>query len=392
MIKFNNFLFTLMFLVCAISIFGQGIEFEHIKWQDALAKAKKENKLLFVDAYAKWCGPCKRMAKYEFVKEEVGEVYNKNFINLKLDMESKNGRTFGAKYPVSAYPTMFFLSGDGKVVKKVVGGHKGDQLIGIAHKALKNFDSSGKFKEKYEKGDHSYETVYAYVDALNKSGKPSLKISNDFLRNNKDLDRDKLARFLFVATVDADSKIFERMVEMKDEVIQAFGAEAYDEKIKSACKNTMMSALEYDERSLLEEAVSKAKKHMTKDGGIYASELLMTYSLAMGDKDNYRKSVQKMTKHYLKSNPDRIKRVVDDIHKKFFDDDSMLKLAVKLSKKYYKKEKSVKSALTYIQALLKMEDFDKAAMVVEEAIDEAREAGEATKPLMMMKKLIDQKI
>lgn len=38
---------------------NQGIQFADLTWQDALKKAKKENKIIFVDIYATWCGPCK---------------------------------------------------------------------------------------------------------------------------------------------------------------------------------------------------------------------------------------------------------------------------------------------------------------------------------------------
>ena len=82
---------------------AQGIEFEHTPWKEAMAKAKEEGKAMFVDSYATWCGPCKRMAKNVFTKDEVGEFYNDNFINLKLDMEKEDGVTFGHKYPAVSY-------------------------------------------------------------------------------------------------------------------------------------------------------------------------------------------------------------------------------------------------------------------------------------------------
>ena len=38
---------------------AQGIDFFHGSWADAQAKAKSEQKLIFVDAFASWCGPCR---------------------------------------------------------------------------------------------------------------------------------------------------------------------------------------------------------------------------------------------------------------------------------------------------------------------------------------------
>jgi uncharacterized protein YyaL (SSP411 family) len=54
-------------------------------------KAKKENKLIFVDAYASWCGPCKLMVKNIFPLKTVGDYYNSHFINAKIDMEKGEG-------------------------------------------------------------------------------------------------------------------------------------------------------------------------------------------------------------------------------------------------------------------------------------------------------------
>jgi len=48
------------------------------QWQDIVAMAKQENKLIFLDAYASWCGPCKWMAANMFTNDTIADYYNKN--------------------------------------------------------------------------------------------------------------------------------------------------------------------------------------------------------------------------------------------------------------------------------------------------------------------------
>lgn len=107
----------------------KGIQFTTISFQEALKQAKKEHKLIFVDAYTTWCGPCKMMAKITFTNEEVGKVFNHNFINLQLDMERGEGLNFARTYRVRAYPSMFLINSEGKVVKRMLGFMKKDQLL-----------------------------------------------------------------------------------------------------------------------------------------------------------------------------------------------------------------------------------------------------------------------
>ena len=160
------------------SVFAQGIEFFHGSWPEALAKAKSEEKLIFVDAFASWCGPCKRMAKESFPDPKVGELYNASFICLKIDMEKPENAEFAGKYPVSSYPTLFFIDADGKVVMKEVGAKTPDQLIETGKKAQGKNDKSGDFEKKYKEGNRDPKMLYDYVRTLNAAGKPSLKITN----------------------------------------------------------------------------------------------------------------------------------------------------------------------------------------------------------------------
>src|SRR4030095_10936907 len=127
-------LITTIFIACVTSssVLGQGIEFFHGTWDEALQKAKAEDKLIFVDAFTTWCGPLKNMAANTFPDPAVGEVFNKNFIAMKIDMEKEMGLEFRKKFPVTAYPTLFFIDYDQEVVLKSVGGKSPPDLISIA--------------------------------------------------------------------------------------------------------------------------------------------------------------------------------------------------------------------------------------------------------------------
>ena len=63
------------------------------------------------------------------LRKEVGDFYNANFINLKLDMESEINITFRQKYPVSAFPTLFYIDSKGKVLRKVQKEHNNGRVL-----------------------------------------------------------------------------------------------------------------------------------------------------------------------------------------------------------------------------------------------------------------------
>ena len=114
-----------------------GIQFKNISFEQALKEAKASNKLIFMDAYAVWCGPCKYMTANVFTDEELGQFYNSKFINLKMDMEKGEGPALASKYQVRAYPTLFFIDGDGKVVKKVLGAQSAQKMMEVGKEVVK---------------------------------------------------------------------------------------------------------------------------------------------------------------------------------------------------------------------------------------------------------------
>jgi len=109
-----------------------GIQFVDLPWAKVLEKAKKEKKIIFFDAYASWCGPCKAMQKNVFTQNEVGAFFNANFINVKKDMEIGEGPQLASRYPIEGYPTLFFIDGNGKVVTSHLGGLDASGLVQFA--------------------------------------------------------------------------------------------------------------------------------------------------------------------------------------------------------------------------------------------------------------------
>ena len=117
---------------------GTGVSFvESTTWMKAVKKAKSENKLIFMDAYTTWCGPCKMLEKRVFPSKELGDFYNKNFVSIRVDMENGEGPALANIYTVNAYPTMFFIDpNNGKEITRIVGYHEVEDLLKAAEKVV----------------------------------------------------------------------------------------------------------------------------------------------------------------------------------------------------------------------------------------------------------------
>src|SRR5579872_4481284 len=99
----------------------QGIAFEHSLFAAVCARAKAENKMVFIDFYTSWCGPCKHMAETVFRQDNVGQYFNNYFVSYKVDAEKGEGKTLAAKYHVQIYPTYLFLDDKGSVFNEAIG-------------------------------------------------------------------------------------------------------------------------------------------------------------------------------------------------------------------------------------------------------------------------------
>jgi thioredoxin-related protein len=123
----------------------KGIQFDvKSSWGEVKQKAAEENKMIFIDVYTTWCGPCKKMEKEVYTNDTVAQYFNQNFISVKIQFDStkndsKNVRMwrpiaieFANKYEIEGFPTFLFFNSNGEIINKGLGYHTTSQLIWTA--------------------------------------------------------------------------------------------------------------------------------------------------------------------------------------------------------------------------------------------------------------------
>lgn len=208
----------------AFTLNAQGISFETGTWKEALAKASKEHKLIYLDVYTTWCGPCKVMAATIFPKPEAGAKYNTAFVNYKTDAENGEGIAIAAQYKVDGYPTNLFIDPETQeVVYKVMGATELDDFLARADIALTEQKDPMKWKDyeaKFEKGERDKKFLTAYIEKAQRLDKQSDLILDAYVEKHVTGKPDKATvAFLVEHTKTLDNKAAAILFAHKEQVM-----------------------------------------------------------------------------------------------------------------------------------------------------------------------------
>ncbi|WHF53015.1 thioredoxin fold domain-containing protein [Chryseobacterium gotjawalense] len=226
--KTLTFLFLLIFL---ISFSQESINFENTSFKEVLAKAKREKKLVFMDAYASWCGPCKLMEKNIFTLPAVKAYYNANFINARFDMEKGEGRDIALKYQVRSYPSFLFLNGDGEVVMKNYGYMGEEDFIAIAKEANNPLLVNSNPKQLFEKGESDPAFLLNMMRQNAQSDyELAKKVSERYFKVKKDqeLTRDDIGMLLYFLKSPSDPN-YQVFKDRKANIVKEMSEDIYNQ-------------------------------------------------------------------------------------------------------------------------------------------------------------------
>jgi thiol-disulfide isomerase/thioredoxin len=297
---------------------AQGIDFFTGSWEQALARAETENKLIFVDAYAEWCGPCKLMDARVFPQEQVGDFFNEHFISVQYDMEKAESADFRRFHTANAYPTLLFISPENELVHRVVGARRSAQLIRDAETALSKVDRLDQLQAAYKKAPNS-ETAYAYVRALLRKGEPHLKIANEQLRAaGTDFSDPATLRLIYISTTEADSRLFDLLLEHRQPIAALYGETAVTEKAREAIRATYAKGLDYNSERLLQTAVDKLSLLDREAGKRLAYEADLSLALLGSDQKPVIKAARTYLRKGAEGDAERLRRLATDLRESDF--------------------------------------------------------------------------
>ena len=165
----------IFFLICVLPghLFAQpGVHFESgSTWEQLKEKAKAENKYLFVDCYASWCGPCNKMDTEVYPDTSVGAYLNNQFISVKVQMDTtkqddaikqswySDAHALSVNYKINAFPCYLFFTPDGIIVHRGLGYQDPAAFIGLVKNALDPQKQYYTMLDNYKAGIKSYEML-----------------------------------------------------------------------------------------------------------------------------------------------------------------------------------------------------------------------------------------
>lgn len=355
---------------------AQGIEFIHDKpFKEILEEAKAQNKLVFMDCYTSWCGPCKRLASTVFPDSSVGEYFNSTFVNTKFDMEKGEGVDIAGKYSIRAYPTLLWLDGDGSVKHKIVGGL---DVTGLLQNGKKAVDPTPGIltgmRKKYADGNRDVDFLCEYLNTLNSAEEKYEDVFKEYLGKlaPNDFTDKKHAQTIFNLTKDLKSAGLGYLIKNREFNITLMGADAFNKKINQIATKAVSEAPHANDIALFEGAINLVKANKAPDRAEKILKLSMDYYAAMNDWVNYDKNASQYVKKYASKNA----ALLNDVAWTYFlnvNDEKQLQKATKWSFTSINTDNKYTYNLTYAYLLYKQNNYKEAERACDYAIIRANE-------------------
>lgn len=107
-------------------------------FEEVLAEAQAQKKLVFVDFVTVWCAPCKWFEADVLETKPVSKFLNKEFVNFQIDAEKGEGPQLAFRYIVTQFPTLYFLDAEGNILESSEGTMTATAFMEMAERALAN--------------------------------------------------------------------------------------------------------------------------------------------------------------------------------------------------------------------------------------------------------------
>lgn len=371
---------AVVFSACEKKPVEKTMTFEKGTWKEILAKAKKENKLIFLDAFASWCGPCKWMAANVFTDSTVAAFYNTKFINAKIDMEKDEGIELAKTYQVRAYPTFLYISGDGEVIHRICGSMPANEFIQTGMDAMNPDKQYVKLVREYRKGSRDGAFLLSYLDAMSKAYVNADTLKDEYFSAQKESDLTSRINWNIMLEFEnnPDGKAFQYLLNNQPAFTALYTKDSVEEKIYSTVfafhRGKIMSDTTDASYKTAKEKSSALKFGRTAE---LLAEIDMAYFAKKEKWTDYAKTASMVVEKYKMNNAESL-IMIASMFLKNVTDKAYLQKAELWAKKASEMEKNPYVADIYANLLFTNGKKQDAIVQEETAIKLAKEAGRST--------------
>lgn len=347
-----------------------GITFQEGNWSDVLATAERENKLIFLDAYTTWCGPCKMMSAHTFTDAEVGRFFNANFVNAKFDMEKGEGRELARRYEVRAYPTLLFINGNGELVHQGLGYHDMIQFMELGRTALDDKNNLSGMAARYDAGERSAAFLYDYANLLWFIDDPDTdEAAQAYLETQKDWGTEENREFLLSFTNRAQGPMFDYIAANRLDFEEQFGKT----QVVNFIQRLVIREVSNSDGSqpALEEMEALINRSFPDVADVLIAHFRMTYYQRAGDIPQFTEAAV----HYLDTYGSDDANELNTVAWAFYEDvndPALLRKAVAWAQRSVELNKNYYNMDTLAALYVKVGAKKKAKRAAEEAIELAK--------------------
>lgn len=378
--KTNSLLLITLLLVSTLT-FGQSVHFEKKGLKEAMDKAKKENKVLFLEAYTEWCSSCKYMSSSVFPQAIVGKYYNEHFVNYKLNMETDEAIGMDTALGVYAYPTLLFISPKGEILHRYCGGLDPLSFIDLAKIAQNETLRFAYFKNEFKKGNRDPKLVSIYFEKCEESCLPFDSDITTYFNSvkNEDLYNIHVWDLYKNFQNNSESPLFTFVEQNYKKLEEKHGVDSVQNKMYNVYFKSVNDI--FTSKALDENAYSNWKSRVEKSP-MRDKKLLMMYAdleyySRKNDLNSWVKTASEIVDNYSANRPDMLNNLAYELAEKT-EDKAMLKKAEQWVQKSLDMENVASTNDTHAFVLSKMGRKDEAIKAEERAIELAKNAGDDT--------------
>ncbi len=262
-----------IFLLISHSTFSQDLTVIEEDFEKATVLAKQENKLLFIDFYTIWCGPCKKLDKYIFQNDSIRKIMAKDFILLKYDAEKDSIFNISKRYHLNSYPTAIILNSEGFVLNRKYG-FAGEEFEELNKSFAEYIEQSLKLNKenKIIKGFsnkkvnvHSYPQFY--IDYVNRTNTKinETKEFEKYLEQNPDRMSQEFFSVVTYFAMNVPSSLTDEYLNSKNTYIEMYGEGSVELALYFMSIGKFETSIDQKNEKMFEEAKQFIIKALGKD-------------------------------------------------------------------------------------------------------------------------------